>query len=616
MTPDEFIERWRKAGGSERQNSQIFLSELCDILGVSRPAPASPGQAGNYVFERPVAHEERGLRTTRFIDLYKRDHFILESEQAPARLREKRNPREGDLLGEAPPDAAPGGRGTATWDELMRQVMGQARGYVADLDADHAPPPFLIVVDVGHVTETYADFSGTGRHYTQFSDWRRFQIDLADLAREEVRGRLRLIWADPAALDLTAHAATVTKDVAERLARMAAALERGGHAPGDVATFLMRCIFTMYAEDVELLPRDGFTNLLTDLKDRPAHLRPALEALWRTMDAGGYDPALRDTLRRFNGWLFKDATALDLDADALSELRIAAGRDWRDVEPAIFGTMIERALDPRERGKLGAHYTPRAYVERLVNAVVMEPLREDWADVESHLDELASHGALDEAQGAVRAFHHRLCTLRVLDPACGSGNFLYVALELLKQLEGEVLDRLEGLGGQEGLAMVGEMVDPSQMLGIEVNPRAAAIAELVVWIGYLRWQIANGGLRRVPETSEAPGDHEEATPFSRTAATWVPTWRRRAAPARLRPASPCSTSRRHDGHDLQLEERHARHPRGSAARHDSGRATAGAPAIRRRRPPKEPRQSDRWRGHASGPSASPRSGGPSRGSFA
>ena len=134
-----------------------------------------------------------------------------------------------------------------------------------------------------------------------------------------------------------------------------------------------------------------------------------------------------------------------------------------------------------------------------MNAVVMEPLREDWADVESHLDKLVARGAVAEAQDHARDFHQRLCAVRVLGPACGSGNFLYVALELLKQLEGEVLERLEGLGGQEGFALAGETVDPSQLLGIEVHPRAAAIAELVVWIGYLRWQIANGGLHAIPE---------------------------------------------------------------------------------------------------------------------
>ena len=352
MTPDEFIERWRSGRGSERQNSQIFLAKLCDMLGVPRPAPAEGGRPGDYVFGRPVSHEERGLRTTRFIDLYRRDHFILESKQAAARMRGGRDPRQGELLEDAPT------KGTPAWDAHMRRAMAQARGYVSDLDADYAPPPFPVVVDVGHVIETYADFSGTGRHYTQFPDRGGFQIELADLAREDVRNRLRSIWTEPASLNPTAHAAAVTRDVADRLARVAAALERAGHAPSDVAQFLMRRIFTIYAEDVRLLPEDGFTDLLADLEDHPTDLRPALEDLWRKMDGGGYDAALKATVRRFNGWLFEDAVALDLDADAISELRIAAGRDWRDVEPPIFGTLIERALDPRECGKLGAHYTP------------------------------------------------------------------------------------------------------------------------------------------------------------------------------------------------------------------------------------------------------------------
>ncbi|OYW40585.1 MAG: restriction endonuclease subunit M, partial [Brevundimonas sp. 12-68-7] len=163
---------------------------------------------------------------------------------------------------------------------------------------------------------------------------------------------------------------------------------------------------------------------------------------------------------------------------------VAASHNWREVEPAIFGTLVEQALDPNERRRLGAHYTPRAYVERLVNVTVMEPLRADWRAVRTKAEALADAGDEKAAREAVRAFHHQLCATRVLDPACGTANFLYVSLELMKTLEAEVLETLVQLGEAESMGF--ETVDPHQFLGIELNPRAAAIAELVLWLGYLQ----------------------------------------------------------------------------------------------------------------------------------
>jgi hypothetical protein len=122
----------------------------------------------------------------------------------------------------------------------------------------------------------------------------------------------------------------------------------------------------------------------------------------------------------------------------------------------------------------------------------MEPLRADWQAALTRAEQAREDGDLDQARAIVRAFHHHLCATRVLDPACGTGNFLYVSLELMKKLEGDVIQALRDLGDtQENLAMAGETVDPHQFLGLELNPRAAAIAELVVWIGYLQWHYRN-----------------------------------------------------------------------------------------------------------------------------
>src|SRR5690606_23410543 len=190
------------------------------------------------------------------------------------------------------------------------------------------------------------------------------------------------------------------------------------------------------------------------------------------------------------------ARAPRLSADAHRRLTEAAHAAWADVEPSIFGTLLEQALDPRERHRLGAHFTPRAYVERLVGPAVLEPLRDEWEGVRTAAEQLVERAedATDraqrtrlrnEARRVLSAFLTRLAAVRVLDPACGSGNFLYVTFAGLKALEDEarrVSERLVGEAVGEGFG-----VTPTQMRGLEVNARAAAIADLVLWIGYLQW---------------------------------------------------------------------------------------------------------------------------------
>jgi hypothetical protein len=217
------------------------------------------------------------------------------------------------------------------------------------------------------------------------------------------------------------------------------------------------------------------------------------------MDRGEFSPALGVPLRKFNGYLFKDRTAIPLDAEELEVLIQAAEHRWTEVEPAIFGTLLERALNPKERAKLGAHYTPRVYVERLVGPTIIEPLRADWAGVRVAASELIDQGKADEARRTVETFHTRLAQTRVLDPACGTGNFLYVAMARMKELEGEVLDLLVDLGDDQYLAeLTGHTITPENFLGIEINPRAAAIAQLVLWIGYLQWHFRVNGADRAP----------------------------------------------------------------------------------------------------------------------
>ncbi|WP_298160580.1 DNA methyltransferase [Brevundimonas sp.] len=490
MDIETFIQRWSQArGGAERANYQMFLSELCEALDLPRPDPASDDTRTNdYVFERGVKRREsEGTASTLRIDLYKKGAFILEAKQSRAAHRD-----DGQQALFKADEAASTAASEGKWDVLMRNARKQAEDYVFRLPADHPAPPFIIVCDVGYVFEVYADFSGSGRAYSHFPDRKGFRIRLEDLRDPDVVKRLTAIWTEPQSLDPTREAARVTRQIAERLAEVSKRLE-AKHPPEEVAHFLMRCIFTMFAEDTDLLPRGRFTALLQEQLDHPDSFAPMLQALWRSMDAPDYDNRFYAGfglhLKHFNGSLFKEAKAFPMGREEIGELLAAARHDWRYVEPAIFGTLVEQALEPGERRKLGAHYTPRSYVERLVEVTVMEPLRADWNTALVKAADARERNEPKEAVEAVRAFHHQLCTTRVLDPACGTGNFLYVSLELMKRLEGEVLEALAELGETEGIGF--ETVDPHQFLGIELNVRAAAIAELVLWIGYLQQHYRN-----------------------------------------------------------------------------------------------------------------------------
>lgn len=234
----------------------------------------------------------------------------------------------------------------------MRNAREQAEQYARALPKSHGWPPFLIVCDVGHCIELFADFSGQGKNYRQFPDRSSYKIFLEDLHKEKVRNTLKAIWLNPHGLDPTKRAATVTRDIAKRLAKVSKALEERGHEPQKVAHFLMRCLFTMFSEDVGLLERGSFTEVLHDAVENPKSFSPMLEDLWRVMDTGGFSSLLRTTVRRFNGSLFAEATAIPLEKEDIDELYQAAKHDWREVEPAIFGTLLEQALTADERRSL------------------------------------------------------------------------------------------------------------------------------------------------------------------------------------------------------------------------------------------------------------------------
>lgn len=501
-----FIERWQGVTASELATAQSFVIEFCELLDVSKPHPTAEQ---DYMFERPVTFlNGDGSNRAGRIDCYRRGHFVLEAKKLKS------------------------GTHTKGFDDGLLRARSQGEAYARALPAADGRPPFVLVLDVGTVIEVYAEFSRSGGTYIPFPDPRSHRIALADLARPEILQRLHRIWTDPESLNPARISAEVTREVSERLALLARSLEQDGHVAQHVAAYLTRCLFSMFAEDVALLPQGAFLGLLQTHRKDPKALQQMLRILWADMDVGGFSAALVKPVLKFNGKLFKggseDGYSLLLTTKQIDLLVLAAQANWREVEPAIFGTLLERALDPAERHALGAHYTPRAYVERLVLPTVMEPLRVEWGNAQAAALLLAHEAveleanppsvktkkdfaAMDRHNAAVRAkwkearqqvrdFHHRLCTLRVLDPACGSANFLYVTLEHLKRLEGEVLNQLNALGEtQDALDLGRETVNLQQLRGIELNERAAALAELVLWIGFLQWHIRSFGNSSVAE---------------------------------------------------------------------------------------------------------------------
>ncbi|HNN91573.1 MAG TPA: class I SAM-dependent DNA methyltransferase [Pseudomonadota bacterium] len=506
---EEFVSETRRSSGGELANAQTIFNGLCRVLRVPLPPLKRAHDDNPYCFEEDVKTNSRAHRR---IDVYNRGHFVFEAKQgvdpkAPADAIA----RGRDRAGHSRTVRGAGVRGTPDWQEAMRDGQVQACRYAVHVMERKDPkPPFVIVADVGHCFWVWSSFSSDPRDdYGDFEPGGAFAW--ADLARPEVFHFLRQIWLDPQSLNEEARGQRITANIASHITDLALRLEKR-FPPEAVGDFLMKCVFTMFAEDVEFLGGRLFTLRLTQWiadykaghKDRFVR---GLRALWGHMQKGA-DLDTGDRIRHFNGFLFRDPTPLDLEIDELEALLKSAKADWRRVSPAIFGTLLERALSADERKKLGAFYTPEAYIRRLVEKTIMAPLRDEWMIARAECEQIlrtsktgrTSKKAREQAIAKLHAFRHRLAAVNVLDPACGSGNFLYVALKEMKRLEGEVHRALIAAGDQQvWLDIPKETVHPAQFYGIEVKPWAAKIAELVLWIGYLQWQVSSGRMTQTPE---------------------------------------------------------------------------------------------------------------------
>jgi type II restriction/modification system DNA methylase subunit YeeA len=450
MTPQDFIRKWSLSSLKERSGSQEHFIDLCRMLGQPTPADVDP-DGSCYTFEKGATKYGGG---DGWADVWKKGHFAWEYKG-----------KHKDLA--------------AAYEQLLR--------YRESLEN----PPLLVVSDMQRF-QVHTNFTGTAKQVHAF--------DLDGLAEEKNRRVLEAVFTDPEKLRPGVRLEEVTEQAASEFASLAERLRGRGVDPRRVAHFLNRLLFCLFAEDVGLLPGKLFQRILEAGSREPGELVKMLEDLFTAMTKGGRFGA--EMIHYFNGALFTDADVLPLDRDDIAVLRRAAALNWSQIEPAIFGTLFERGLDPSKRSQLGAHYTDRGSILRVVEPVLMAPLRREWAATRQQVEGLiekikaAKPGAAEtklrkQALEAIEKFRRgHLDKLRVLDPACGSGNFLYLALEQLHELEKEVL--LLKAEADRGQFYLDVRVGPHMLKGIEISPFAQELAQVTIWIGHLQWFIKNG----------------------------------------------------------------------------------------------------------------------------
>lgn len=463
LTVAEFVRRWKLFSQTENAGSQSHFLDLCDLLGEKRPAE-SDSAGENYAFQKHVSKTRGGKG---FADVWLRDHFAWEYKGK---------------------------------HKSLQKAYEQLNDYREDL----GNPPLLVVCDLDRF-EVHTNFTSTSK--------RIYAFNLDDLNRNQVTATcplppldvLRALFGDYNVLRPERTDAQVTKETAKLFSRLAERLELEdrnlGASRTEVAHFLMRLLFCLFADSIGLLPNHVFRNLILG-EDRfnPKRFLRKLALLFEAMSEreGIFG---EHSIRYFNGGLFDTASIIQLDKADLGILHeVTKNYDWSHVAPAIFGTLFERSLDPARRSLIGAHYTSEEDILTLIEPVLMRPLEKRWAEVKQRvLEELgmerAEEAARNQRQARLRAdrksekllgeWIEELTAVRVLDPACGSGNFLYVALRRMLDLWHEA----RTFATEQGISLVvPKMVSPSQLYGIETEFYAHELASVVVWIGFLQWK--------------------------------------------------------------------------------------------------------------------------------
>jgi type II restriction/modification system DNA methylase subunit YeeA len=439
VTADQFIAKWHAAALTERSAAQQHFIDLCLLLEEPPPAEADP-TGDTFTFEKGGTTATGGHG---WADVWKKGAFAWEYK-------------------------GPG--------KDLQQAYYQLKKYADALEN----PPLLITSDLKRI-EIHTNFTNTVKKV--------YALELQDLRDPAKRELLRQAFREPERLRPGTTRQMVTTDAARRFSQLAHRLQEKTHDPKKVAHFLNRLIFCMFAEDVGLLPNQIFKKLITASIAHPETFETNAKQLFAGMAKGG--AVAFEVIDWFNGGLFDDDSTLPLDKDDLKLVLRCADLDWTDIEPSIFGTLFERGLDPDKRSQQGAHYTDPDTIMKIVRPVVLEYWEREWMVDKSAIEKLAGKATRKIGEAALKRyflFLERLHQFRVLDPACGSGNFLYLALRGLKDFEKRVIQEAEALGLPRQFPRVG----PEAVLGIEVNPYAAELARVTIWIGEIQWMIENG----------------------------------------------------------------------------------------------------------------------------
>ena len=430
MSPEQFVAKWRGVEFGEKQASQEMFLDICALAG--HPTPVDYGDKEVFTFEKWVPGG--------FADAYLEGSFGWEFKGSDAEL----------------PDA------------LLQLLRYQV----------HLKTPPLLIVSSFKTIWIQTNFPGmeTVRH----------EFAVVELDQPANLDKLRYAFFSPAELRPDRSVDTVTKETADLFQAIVEDMEQHTEDPEKLARYLNQIVFCLYAEDAGLLPGAPFTDIVRKFFRDPALFDQAVRNLFGLMAEGGMFGTTQ--IAYFNGDLFSDSDPVELSDSALFRLGEATQKNWRNIEPSIFGTLFERALDASKRAHLGAHYTSAEDIMLVVEPVVMAPLRAEWEVVQEEVGNLLIEDDVDSARARLGAFQQRLFEVEVLDPACGSGNFLYLALRCLLDLEKQVID-FAAAHGWPGLAPT---VKPDQMLGLEINPYAAELARTALWIGYIQWHQNNG----------------------------------------------------------------------------------------------------------------------------
>ena len=430
MQPEHFVAKWVDAGFSEKQASQEMFLDICAVVG--HPTPVDYGNPQAFTFEKWVPGG--------FADAYLEGRFGWEF---------KGN------------------------DEQLAGAFNQLLRYQVYLKT----PPLLIVSSFNTI-RIRTNFPGleTVLH----------EIPVSEMAQAGNLQKLRDAFFEPERFRPDRSVEDVTRETAALFRDIVTDMEKHNEDTEKLARYLNQIVFCLYAEDAGLLPSGVFTQIVSQHFRNPETFNLAVTGLFNQMAKGGLFGAAE--IAYFNGDLFNTVDTVELSGNALLLIGEASKKNWQNIEPSIFGTLFERALDASKRSQLGAHYTSADDIMLVVEPVVMAPLRREWEAVRREVGNLLVEDNADAARVRLAAFQQRLFEVTVLDPACGSGNFLYLALRCLLDLEKQVID----FAAEHDWDNLTPTVKPDQMLGLEINHYAVQLARTALWIGYLQWHYSNG----------------------------------------------------------------------------------------------------------------------------